>query len=103
MGAAEKDLVESVNPKMGGPQRGEGRKIAPGGARSLHFGRDDSKKERPRATLPVFFPGESRTSNGKCINLSVRREAPDMTGWKPVPRQKQIARDKSAFAELNFV
>jgi len=23
-----------------------------------------------------------------------------MTGWKPVPRQKQIARDKSAFADL---
>jgi len=60
---------------MAGPQRGEGRKIAPGGARSLHCGRDDSKKARPRAALPVFFPGESRTSNGKCINSRHRLPA----------------------------
>ncbi len=39
-------LVESVNPAWEDLQRGEGRQIAPGGARSLHFGRDDKNGGR---------------------------------------------------------
>ena len=45
-------LIESASPKWR-TQGGEGRRIAPGGARSLHFGRDDTKKERPRAALAI--------------------------------------------------
>ena len=37
-------LVESVNPQWKGPQRGQDRQIAPGGARSLRFGRDDREE-----------------------------------------------------------
>jgi putative endonuclease len=49
-------LVESVNPKWENLERREGRKIAPGGARSLHCGRDDRKRAGPRPAVPVFFP-----------------------------------------------
>ncbi len=57
MVAAENDCPgRERQPSMREPQRGEGRKIAPGGARSLRCGRDDSKRAGPRPAVPGFFP-----------------------------------------------
>ena len=70
MGAAVKIALSRASALNGGAQRGAGRKIAPGGARSLHFGRDDNKKERPRAALPHRFPCvRAEHPKRKCINF----------------------------------
>ena len=53
-------------PLMEGHQRGEDRQIAPGGARSLHFGRDDREDGRDKQTAmgrPNHRPPGKRNLN----------------------------------------